>query len=150
MSEIITNRGGMVVQWLAQKVLGSNQGWDLSIWSVCGFSAGTQSAVQTYAWGWVNWWFLNWPQVWMCVRPATDRWPDPGCTLCPALWIGSSNPKSDGWMKNKYSIWNLKRRGFRCEMVICCLQTKYVLCCIHSLFLFTPSDQKNPAGWKIK
>lgn len=70
-------------------------------WSL---SAGTQSAVQTYAWGWVNWWFLNWPQVWMC---ATDRWPVPGCTLCPALWIGSSNPKSDGWMKNKYSTWNL-------------------------------------------
>lgn len=34
MSEIITNRGGMVVRWLAQKVLGLNPGWDLSIWSL--------------------------------------------------------------------------------------------------------------------
>lgn len=34
MSEIITNRSGMVVQWLAQKVLGLNPGWDLSIWSL--------------------------------------------------------------------------------------------------------------------
>lgn len=38
---MITNRGGMVVQWLAQKVLGSNPGWDLSIWSLHDPSVGS-------------------------------------------------------------------------------------------------------------